>query len=124
MGAETVEILRIVGKFPHFHRSQPINAVAFTVRETLSEDLIERLIVDILAITESLTSENFSCAPLYPKLIRLSLPAPDGNLFATVEASKSLNQPDRSDARPEKGNFGGGGPETEAREQVGFWHHC
>ncbi|KAF8908628.1 glutamate decarboxylase [Gymnopilus junonius] len=41
LGAEDVEILRVV------------------VRETLSEDLIERLVVDILAITESLACKPF-----------------------------------------------------------------
>ena len=124
MGAETVEILRIVGKFPHFNQLQHTNAFVLTVRETLSADLIERLIVDILAIAESLTSENFFRVSLYPKLIRLSLLAHDGNLFAVVEASKLPKQPVHNDARPEKGNFGDGGLETEGKEQVGFSRQC
>jgi hypothetical protein len=32
--------------------------VFLSVRETLSEDLIERLIMDILGVTESLTSKS------------------------------------------------------------------
>ena len=56
MGAENVEMLRVVGgckpKSLFFHVNQSISAV----RETLSEDLVERLIIDILEIAESLTS--------------------------------------------------------------------
>ena len=59
MGAETVEILRIVGMFTHF--DQPQHTIFFSVvRETLSEDLIGHLITDILEVAESLTSEKFS----------------------------------------------------------------
>jgi glutamate decarboxylase len=94
------------------------------VRETLSEDLIERLITDILAATESLISEKFSHFSLYPKLIKLSPPAHDGSLFSAVEASKMSNQPDHNDARPEKENFGDGGLESEGKGQAGFSRQC
>ncbi|KIM42393.1 hypothetical protein M413DRAFT_133174 [Hebeloma cylindrosporum] len=87
LGAEAVEILRVV------------------VRDTLSADLIERLITDILAVTESLTTH-------------------DGNLFAAVEASKVPNQHDHNDARPEKENFGDEGPENEGKGQAGFSRQC
>ena len=52
MGAEEIEILRVV------------------VRETLSEDLVERLIIDILEVTENLAcaylslSSSFFFSPL------------------------------------------------------------
>ncbi|KAF8180382.1 glutamate decarboxylase [Pholiota molesta] len=82
LGAEDVEILRVV------------------VRETLSEDLIERFIVDILAITESLQASMFATA---------NIPA----------------QPDHADARPEVDNFGDvRGPDSEPKEQSGFSRQC
>ncbi|KAF8970200.1 glutamate decarboxylase [Flammula alnicola] len=86
-GAEEVEILRVV------------------VRETLSEDLIERFIIDILSITESLTTS-------------------DADLFAAVTATKVPNQPDHDDARPDKENFGDGHPGFEPKEQSGFSRQC
>jgi len=88
-GAEEVEILRVV------------------VRETLSEDLIERLIVDILAVTESLTTQ-------------------EGNIFAAVAvtAAKGIQKPDHEEARPEKANFGDGASEAAPKEQAGFSRQC
>jgi len=89
-GAEEVEMLRVV------------------VRETLSEDLIERLIVDILSITESLTTE-------------------EGNIFAAVTAPKgvqAVHKPDHDEARPAKGNFGTENPEADPKEQAGFSRQC
>ena len=94
------------------------------VRETLSADLIERLITDILAVAESLTSEKFSRVSSFPKLIKLSSPAHEGNLFVAIEASKVPNQPDHNDARPEKGNFGDEGLGGEGRGQAGFSRQC
>ncbi|CAA7268399.1 unnamed protein product [Cyclocybe aegerita] len=87
MGAQDVEILRIV------------------VRETLSEDLIERLIIDILEIAETLTTE-------------------EGNLFAAVNAAKGVHQPDHDHGRPDAENFGDGNPEVEAKEQIGYSRQC
>ncbi|KDR72645.1 hypothetical protein GALMADRAFT_252808 [Galerina marginata CBS 339.88] len=88
LGAEEVEILRVV------------------VRETLSEDLIERLIVDIIAITESLTTE-------------------EGNVFAaTTSSAAGIHKPDNNEARPEKENFGNENAEAEPKEQVGFSRQC
>jgi len=69
-GAEDVEILRVV------------------VRETLSEDLIERFIVDILEITEQLTTT-------------------DGSLMLTSNTAQGIHHPDHEYGRPEKENFGG-----------------
>jgi glutamate decarboxylase len=90
LGAEEVEMLRVV------------------VRETLSEDLIERLIVDILSITESLTTE-------------------EGKIFAAGTAPKGVqgvHKPDHDEARPEKANFGTENSEAEAKEQTGFSRQC
>ncbi|PPQ93757.1 hypothetical protein CVT25_008137 [Psilocybe cyanescens] len=85
LGAEDIEILRIV------------------VRETLSEDLIERLIVDIIAVTESLTTQ-------------------EGNVFAGVTATGAVSKPDHDEARPDKANFGDAG--NEPQEQAGFSRQC
>lgn len=54
MGEEKTEILRVVGQSSLCPFSVQSFNVENTVRETLSEDLIERLIVDILEATESL----------------------------------------------------------------------
>ncbi|KAJ6491385.1 glutamate decarboxylase [Mycena vitilis] len=70
------------------------------VRETLSEDLVERLIVDILEVAESLMDSN-----------------------ATVMLTKGRHQPDKEHGRPEKGNFGGGGEEV-GEGQSGFSRQC
>jgi len=86
-GAEDVEILRVV------------------VRETLSEDLIERLIVDIISICESLTTQ-------------------EGNIFAAVTADKGVHKPDHDEARPEKANFGDENSEAEPKGQTGFSRQC
>ncbi|TFK22155.1 glutamate decarboxylase [Coprinopsis marcescibilis] len=87
-GAEDVEILRIV------------------VRETLSEDLIERLITDILEITESLMD-------------------PNNVLSGVAAASQTMNQPDHDHARPVKANFGNGTDRgAEPAEQAGFARQC
>ncbi|KAF9525236.1 pyridoxal phosphate-dependent transferase [Crepidotus variabilis] len=86
-GAENVEILRVV------------------VRETLSEDLIERLIMDILEIAESLTKNA-------------------GSIMAAVNVVSSsggkVYQPDQTNARPEKDNMDGG----DAKSQHGFARQC
>jgi glutamate decarboxylase len=87
-GAEEVEILRVV------------------VRETLSEDLLERLITDILSITESLQGA-------------------EGSIMAAVtEATDNAGHPDHDDARPEKTNFGDGQNDTEGKEQATFSRQC
>ncbi|EAU81406.1 glutamate decarboxylase [Coprinopsis cinerea okayama7 len=85
-GAEEVEILRVV------------------VRETLSEDLIERLIIDILEVTESTMNSKES-------------------FIAVSAASQVRAHPDHDQARPELENFADGttigGP-----EQMGFSSQC
>ncbi|KAF5318664.1 hypothetical protein D9619_010690 [Psilocybe cf. subviscida] len=87
-GAEEVEILRVV------------------VRETLSEDLLERLITDILSITESLQGS-------------------EGSIMAAVtQASDNAGHPDHDDARPEKNNFGDGQNEGDGKEQATFSRQC
>jgi glutamate decarboxylase len=59
LGAEEVEILRVVGQSLTVNYNPKKISDIFTniVRETLSEDLIERFILDILEITEQLTSK-------------------------------------------------------------------
>jgi len=53
-GAEDVEILRIVGAYRHVRHHKLVWLRSSQVRETLTEDLVERLVVDLLEITESL----------------------------------------------------------------------
>ncbi|KAF5349192.1 hypothetical protein D9756_009372 [Leucocoprinus leucothites] len=84
-GAEDVEILRVV------------------VRETLTEDLIERLIVDLLEITESLQGA-------------------EGTMMATVSNSV-LHQPDKEHGRPDKDNFGDA-DQPGGAQQSGFSRQC
>jgi len=91
-GAEDVEILRVV------------------VRETLSEDLIERLIVDLLETTESLMTSDGATA----------------NMMASTTALadvKNRHQPDREHGRPDEANFGDAGTGTK-QEQTGFSRQC
>ncbi|KAF8157049.1 glutamate decarboxylase [Crassisporium funariophilum] len=113
LGAEDVEILRVV------------------VRETLSEDLIERLIIDILEVTENLKGQ---CAkmilfdqmgPLTNNSISscLSLTGSEHSISAAVTAGKGMNQPDHDHARPDKENFGGDTQEA-GPEQAGFSRQC
>ncbi|KAF4616663.1 hypothetical protein D9613_008482 [Agrocybe pediades] len=90
VGAESVEILRVV------------------VRETLSEDLIERLIVDILEVTENLKSR-------------------DGEIFAAATAGggdSGVHKPGHEEARPDKENFGDAQSGSEPKEQVGYSRQC
>ncbi|KAF8621774.1 hypothetical protein AX15_007510 [Amanita polypyramis BW_CC] len=82
--------------------AQETEILRVVVRETLSEDLIERLIVDILEITESLMPSN-------------------NVLAVTSVPPQSIHQPEREHGRPDKSNFGG---DTEGQEQVGFSRHC
>ncbi|KAJ3868004.1 glutamate decarboxylase [Lentinula novae-zelandiae] len=72
------------------------------VRETLSEDLTERLIADIIDITESMMSESGS-------QILLAL-------------SQTSHQADREHGRPDKSNFGD--TAEDAQEQAGFSRQC
>ncbi|KAF7430357.1 hypothetical protein PC9H_006062 [Pleurotus ostreatus] len=81
-GAEDVEILRIV------------------VRETLSEDLVERLVVDILEITESLMT-----------------------MMEAATSSKGSHQPDAEHGRPDQTNFGSS-DRAEQQEQSTFSRQC
>ncbi|KAK2465095.1 hypothetical protein APHAL10511_002903 [Amanita phalloides] len=75
------------------------------VRETLSQDLIERLLIDLVETVETLAS-------------------PD-NIPVGVSAVQQqvIHQPDRGHGRPRKAKFGGG---EHAKEQghVGFSRHC
>ncbi|THU91412.1 glutamate decarboxylase [Dendrothele bispora CBS 962.96] len=83
-GEENTEMLRVV------------------VRETLSEDLIERLITDIFEVTESIMEIDETGAEM---------------LLATSRTT--MHQPDREHGRPEKDNFGDsvkeGGERTKAK---------
>ncbi|KAJ7033190.1 glutamate decarboxylase [Mycena alexandri] len=72
------------------------------VRETLSEDLIERLIVDILEITESLMETT--------------------NTSMLLKGT-NVHAPDKEHGRPEKGNFGDATGEA-AQGQSGFARQC
>jgi glutamate decarboxylase len=87
LGAEEVEILRVV------------------VRETLSQDLVERLIVDILEITEQLLVPNNVMAAI------------------TDTSAQVLHQPDKSHGRPDKDNFGDAKVEG-GQTQAGFSRQC
>ncbi|KAJ8073474.1 glutamate decarboxylase gad1 [Marasmius tenuissimus] len=81
-GAENTEILRVV------------------VRETLSADLIEKLVVDILQVTESMMGDG-------------------GQMFEAT--SPTRHQQDMEHGRPDKDNFGG---ENEGAQQSGFARNC
>ncbi|KAJ7723412.1 glutamate decarboxylase [Mycena metata] len=72
------------------------------VRETLSEDLIERLIVDLLEITESLMESTNT---------------------AMLLQGTNLHAPDKEHGRPEKANFGDATGEA-AQGQSGFARQC
>ncbi|KAF7430349.1 hypothetical protein PC9H_006054 [Pleurotus ostreatus] len=87
-GAEDVEILRIV------------------VRETLSEDLVERLVVDILEITESLMNSEGAAA-----------------MMEAATSSKGSHQPDAEHGRPDQTNFGSS-DHAEQQEQSTFSRQC
>ncbi|KAG7092113.1 hypothetical protein E1B28_008487 [Marasmius oreades] len=81
-GEEDTEILRVV------------------VRETLSANLIEKLIADIIQTTESLIGD-------------------DGKMLQAVITAR--HQPDREHGRPDKENFGG---DNKASPQEGFSRQC
>lgn len=83
-GEKDTEILRIV------------------VRETLSEDLIERLVADILEVTETIMD--------------------DGGARMLERTQKIIHQPDREHGRPVKENFGGS--EESGQGQAGFSRQC
>ncbi|KAF7761444.1 hypothetical protein Agabi119p4_9436 [Agaricus bisporus var. burnettii] len=83
-GTEDVEILRVV------------------VRESVSEDLVERLIVDIVEITESLQGS-------------------EGNLMATTSNS-AVHHPEKHHGRPDPENFGKS--HKPAKKQAGFSRQC
>ncbi|KAK7021936.1 glutamate decarboxylase gad1 [Paramarasmius palmivorus] len=82
-GEKDTEILRVV------------------VRETLSEDLIERLVADIIEITESMMDE--------------------GGAQMLEKTTKTIHQPEKEHGRPVKDNFGG---EEEGQKQAGFSRQC
>jgi len=84
-GSEDVEILRVV------------------VRETLSEDLLERLIIDLLDTAATLASHQH---PL-----------------AVIAVPAVISHPDHGHARPEKENFSDGG-NGEGPQQSGFSRQC
>lgn len=90
------------------------------VRETLSEDLIERLIMDILEVTESLTSKS-QLSTTYESI--LTCEGDPGDLMAVVGTAKakSVHHPDEERGRPDKDNFHG---DNEASEQVGYSKQC
>ncbi|EEB94166.1 hypothetical protein MPER_07066, partial [Moniliophthora perniciosa FA553] len=82
-GEKDTEILRVV------------------VRETLSEDLIERLVADILEVMETIMD--------------------DGGSKMLERTQKIIHQPDREHGRPVKENFGGS---EESAGQAGFRRQC
>jgi glutamate decarboxylase len=89
---------------PNYHApkdEEDVEILRAVVRETLSEDLIERLIMDILGVTESLTNEP-------------------GSIMAAVGAAKTV-QPTGDYGRPEKENFHG---DNEEKGQVGYSKQC
>jgi len=85
LGAEDVEILRVV------------------VRESVTEDLIERLIIDLLEITESLDGA-------------------DGNMMAAM-TKQVPHQPDHERGRPDATNFGDA-DQPGGKQQAGFARQC
>lgn len=94
------------------------------VRETLTEDLIERLVVDILEIAESLQGKH--CGSVEPDLKSTRLtthrPGAEGAMMATM-SSQVLHQPDHDHGRPDKANFGDA-DQPGGQRQVGFSSQC
>ncbi|KAK7451042.1 glutamate decarboxylase gad1 [Stygiomarasmius scandens] len=84
-GEENAEMLRVV------------------VRETLSEDLTERLIADIIEVTESLMDES-------------------GAQMLITTSKVAVHQPDREHGRPDKDNFGPSA--EEGAGQAGYSRQC
>ncbi|KAJ6572001.1 pyridoxal phosphate-dependent transferase [Mycena capillaripes] len=80
------------------------------VRETLSEDLCERLIVDILETTELLMGTS--------AYSRSTFADPSSATHAV-----NVHQPDKEHGRPEKDNFGDATGEA-AKGQAGFARQC
>ena len=91
------------------------------MRETLSEDLMERLIIDILGIAESLMGA-FKPFPLAPSSSLINAIGPD-HAFSGAAATqpKGITHPDHEHGRPDKDNFDGVG---EALEQLAFSSQC
>lgn len=93
------------------------------MRETLSEDLVERLVVDILEITESLMStlhpKWFSTRSAYPPLDSEGAAA----MMEAATSSKGSHQPDAEHGRPDQTNFGSS-DNAEQQEQSTFSRQC
>ncbi|KDQ60253.1 hypothetical protein JAAARDRAFT_32632 [Jaapia argillacea MUCL 33604] len=76
------------------------------VRESLSGDLVERLIVDILDITDALTSETDTSI-----------------MMGSATAYRGIHQPDKEHGRPDSGNFGAA-KGVEKMGQSGWAKQC
>lgn len=87
---------------------------------------MERLIIDILEVAESLTSMQaifaISRDSCLIDLKYLSFAEETGDLMAAVKAATNVHQPDQEHGRPQKDNFGNGRRET--KEQIGFSRQC
>ncbi|KAF5364790.1 hypothetical protein D9758_009317 [Tetrapyrgos nigripes] len=94
-GEESTEMLRVV------------------VRETLSEDLMEKLITDIVEVTESIMEG-------------------DGAQMMIASTKNSIHQPEREHGRPDKDNFGSsstasaedGQGQGQGQGQAGYSRQC
>ncbi|TRM62343.1 pyridoxal phosphate-dependent transferase [Schizophyllum amplum] len=87
-GEEETEMLRVV------------------MRESISEDLVERLVVDILECTEAFM-------------------APEGSQMMIASSAGGMHQPDMEHSRPKPDNFGGEAAEgTDGPAQAGYSRQC
>jgi glutamate decarboxylase len=102
-------LLRIKGWIvPNYNAppdEQETEILRVVVRETLSQDLIERLIVDLIETAENLMSSD--------------------NILSLTQ--QPIHQPDREHGRPDKANFGngnGGKHKKHSHGHVGYSRHC
>lgn len=95
--------------------------LSFSVRESVTVDLIERLIVDIIEITEGLdgtylasTYESSGWANVFS--------GAEGSMMSTM-TKQVPHQPDHEHARPDKANFGDADV-PGGQQQSGFSSQC
>lgn len=96
--------------------------LSFSVRESVTVDLIERLIVDIIEITEGLDG-TYLCFNLRVQWgWAYVFSGADGSMMATM-TKQVPHQPDHEHARPDKANFGDADV-PGGQQQSGFSSQC
>jgi glutamate decarboxylase len=91
----------------------------------LTEDLIERLIIDLLEVTESLQGGLFPdtlFTPFRAQVTNLDVTGADGTMM-TLTSGTASHQPDREHGRPDESNFGDA-DQPGGQRQSGFSRQC